>query len=181
MSIIATRLQRIKPSPTLAVTAKAAELKAAGKDVIGLGAGEPDFDTPEHIKQAAIEAIKRGDTKYTAVGGTAALKKAIADKFKRENGLDYAVNQVITGIGAKHVIFNAFLATVNPSDEGDHPRAVLGFLSRHGAQRRRHAGDRFLPRGRRIEAHARRAGKSHHAQNQMAHSQFAVEPDRRRL
>src|SRR5690348_16175488 len=89
-SVIADRLSRVKPSPTLAVTAKAAELKAAGKPVIGLGAGEPDFDTPEHIKQAAIEAIKRGETKYTAVAGTPALKKAITEKFKRENGLEYA-------------------------------------------------------------------------------------------
>ncbi|MDX1974127.1 MAG: pyridoxal phosphate-dependent aminotransferase [Rickettsiales bacterium] len=117
MSLVADRLARVKPSPTLVVTAKAAELKAAGKDVIGLGAGEPDFDTPDHIKQAAIEAINRGETKYTAVGGTPALKKAICDKFKRENGLDYAPNQVVAGVGAKHVIFNAFLATLNPGDE----------------------------------------------------------------
>src|SRR3954469_3633517 len=102
----ASRLSRIKPSPTLAVTAKAAELKAAGKDVIGLGAGEPDFDTPEHIKQAAIEAMKRGETKYTPVGGTPALKKAVIDKFKRDNGLEYAANQIIVGCGAKQVIFN---------------------------------------------------------------------------
>ena len=114
---IANRLSRVKPSPTLAVTAKAAELKAAGKDVIGLGAGEPDFDTPEHIKAAAIEAIKAGQTKYTPVGGTPALKKAIVDKFKRENGLDYAANQVLAGVGAKQVIFNAFLATLNTGDE----------------------------------------------------------------
>lgn len=113
----ANRLSRVKPSPTLAVTAKAAELKAAGKDVIGLGAGEPDFDTPDHIKKAAIEAINRGDTKYTPVGGTAALKKAIIDKFKRENGLEYAANQVVAGVGAKQVIFNALLATLNNGDE----------------------------------------------------------------
>ena len=89
MSIVSNSLKRIKPSPTLAVTQKASELKDAGKDVIGLGAGEPDFDTPKNIKQAAIEAINRGDTKYTAVDGTPALKKAIVDKFKRENNLDY--------------------------------------------------------------------------------------------
>lgn len=115
--LIASRLSRVKPSPTLAVTAKAAELKAAGKDVIGLGAGEPDFDTPDHIKDAAIDAIRRGETKYTSVGGTAALKKAIVDKFKRENGLDYATSQVIAGVGAKQVIFNALLATLNAGDE----------------------------------------------------------------
>jgi aspartate aminotransferase len=117
MSFIANRLSRVKPSPTLAVTAKAAELKAAGKPVIGLGAGEPDFDTPDHIKNAAIDAIKRGETKYTPVGGTPALKKAIIDKFKRENGLEYAPNQIVVGCGAKQVIFNAFLATLNAGDE----------------------------------------------------------------
>lgn len=117
MFTVANRLSRVKPSPTLAVTAKAAELKAAGKDVIGLGAGEPDFDTPEHIKNAAIEAIKKGETKYTPVAGTVALKKAIADKFKRENNLEYAPNQIIAGTGAKQIIFNALLATVNSGDE----------------------------------------------------------------
>ena len=117
MSFIANRLNLVKPSPTLAVTAKAAELKAAGKDVIGLGAGEPDFDTPAHIKAAAIEAINKGETKYTAVAGTPALKKAIIDKFKRENGLEYAANQIVAGVGAKQVIFNALLATINAGDE----------------------------------------------------------------
>ena len=117
MSNIASRLSRVKPSPTLAVTAKAAELKAAGKDVIGLGAGEPDFDTPDHIKDAAIAAIKAGQTKYTPVGGTPALKKAIIDKFKRENGLEYAANQIVASCGAKQVIFNALLATINNGDE----------------------------------------------------------------
>ncbi len=117
MSLLATRLTRIKPSPTIAVTTKAAELKAAGKDVIGLGAGEPDFDTPDHIKKAAIDAIARGETKYTAVGGTPALKKAICDKLKRENGLIYAPNQIVVGCGAKQVIFNALLATIDDGDE----------------------------------------------------------------
>jgi aspartate aminotransferase len=117
MSFLASRLSRIKPSPTIAVTTKASELKAAGKDVIGLGAGEPDFDTPEHIRQAAIDAIARGETKYTAVGGTPALKKAIAQKFGRENGLEYAPGQIVAGTGAKQVIFNALLATVNKGDE----------------------------------------------------------------
>src|SRR5579883_2778442 len=107
MAFLSQRLARIKPSPTLAVTAKAAELKAAGKDVIGLGAGEPDFDTPDFIKNAAIEAIKRGETKYTPVGGTAALKKAICDKFKRENGLTYVPNQIVASSGAKQIVFNA--------------------------------------------------------------------------
>lgn len=117
MTMLASRLSRIKPSPTIAVTTKAAELKAAGKDVIGLGAGEPDFDTPEHIKKAAIEAINRGDTKYTPVGGTPALKKAVCAKFSRENGLEYSPAQVVVGVGAKQIIFNALLATIDEGDE----------------------------------------------------------------
>ena len=117
MSIVADRLQRVKPSPTIAVTMKAAELKAAGKDVIGLGAGEPDFDTPDNIKAAAKAAIDKGDTKYTAVDGTPALKKAISAKFKRENNLDYAPNQISVGTGGKQVLYNALMATLNPGDE----------------------------------------------------------------
>ena len=117
MSIISDSLKRIKPSPTIAVTTKARELKAAGKDVIGLGAGEPDFDTPDNIKEAAAKAIKEGDTKYTAVDGTPALKKAIAEKFKRENNLDYSIDQITVGAGGKHVIYNAMMATLNKGDE----------------------------------------------------------------
>ncbi len=117
MTFLATRLDRMKPSPTIAVTTKAAELKAAGKDVVSLGAGEPDFDTPDFIKDAAIAALARGETKYTPVGGTPALKKAIIGKLKRENNLDYLPNQIVVGCGAKHVIFNALLATLNPGDE----------------------------------------------------------------
>ena len=117
MSIISNNLNKIKPSPTIAVTQKARELKAAGKDVIGLGAGEPDFDTPDNIKEAAIKAIRDGDTKYTAVDGTPALKKAIVDKFKRENNLDYDLDQITVGAGGKHVIYNAMMATLNEGDE----------------------------------------------------------------
>jgi len=117
MSIISDSLKRIKPSPTLAVTQKARELKAAGKDVIGLGAGEPDFDTPDNIKEAAIEAIKKGDTKYTAVDGTPALKDAIVNKFKRENNLNYKVDEITVGAGGKHVIYNLMMATLNKGDE----------------------------------------------------------------
>lgn len=117
MSIIAARLSQIKPSPTIAVTTKAAELKAAGRDVIGLGAGEPDFDTPDFIKEAAIDAIRKGQTKYTAVDGTPELKRAIVAKFKRENGLEYTTDQVSVGTGGKQVLFNAFMASVNPGDE----------------------------------------------------------------
>ena len=117
MSIISDSLKRIKPSPTIAVTQKARELRAAGKDVIGLGAGEPDFDTPDNVKNAAIKAIKKGDTKYTAVDGTPSLKKAIVDKFKRENKLNYSTDQITVGTGGKQVLYNAFMATLNKGDE----------------------------------------------------------------
>ena len=117
MSIISDSLKRIKPSPTIAVSQKAKELKAAGKDVIGLGAGEPDFDTPDNIKDAAIKAIKDGDTKYTAVDGTKALKQAIVNKFKRENNLSYTLDQITVGAGGKHVIYNLMMATLNKGDE----------------------------------------------------------------
>ena len=117
MSIISDSLKRIKPSPTIAVSQKAKELKAAGKDVIGLGAGEPDFDTPENIKNAAIKAIKDGDTKYTTVDGTNALKEAIVKKFKRENNISYTVDQITVGAGGKHVIYNLMMATLNKGDE----------------------------------------------------------------
>ena len=117
MSIVSNSLKKIKPSPTLAVTQKAKELKAAGKDIIGLGAGEPDFDTPENIKQAAIDAINRGETKYTAVDGTPKLKKAIVEKFRRENELNYDLNQISVGTGGKQIIYNAMVATINQGDE----------------------------------------------------------------
>ena len=117
MSIVSNNLKRIKPSPTMAVTQKAKELKASGKDIIGLGAGEPDFDTPDNIKQAAIKAINDGDTKYTAVDGTPALKKAIIKKFKEENNLNYQIDQITVGTGGKQVIYNAMMATLNEGDE----------------------------------------------------------------
>jgi aspartate aminotransferase len=117
MSLLAQRLSRIKPSPTIAVTTKAAELKAAGRDVIGLGAGEPDFDTPANVVEAAIAAMRRGETRYTAVDGTPALKKAICAKFKRENGLDYQPSQITVGTGGKQVLYNALMATLDSGDE----------------------------------------------------------------
>ena len=110
-------VKKVKPSATIAVSMKAAQLRAAGKDVIGLGAGEPDFDTPQHIKEAAIDAIKAGQTKYTAVDGTPELKEAVINKFKRENGLDFAANQIIVSCGAKHSISNLLAAVLNPGDE----------------------------------------------------------------
>ncbi|MCA6065021.1 pyridoxal phosphate-dependent aminotransferase [Thalassolituus marinus] len=114
---LSDRVNQIKPSPTLAVTNRAAELKAAGKDIIGLGAGEPDFDTPEHIKQAAVEAINNGFTKYTAVDGTPGLKKAIINKLQKDNGLSYEANQILVSCGGKQSFFNLSLALLNPGDE----------------------------------------------------------------
>ena len=117
MSFISDALNRIQPSATIAISNKALALQAEGKNVIGLAAGEPDFDTPDNIKQAAIAAIQAGKTKYTAVDGIPELKKAIVAKFKRENGLDYKTSQVSVGTGGKQVLFNALMATVNPGDE----------------------------------------------------------------
>lgn len=115
--MLSKRALTIKPSPTLAVTAKAAQLKAEGKDIIGLGAGEPDFDTPDHIKQAAKNAIDAGFTKYTAVGGTVSLKNAVVAKLKRDNNLEYTPGEIVVGVGGKQCIFNLALATINPGDE----------------------------------------------------------------
>ena len=117
MSMIARRLAAIKPSPTIAVSSLARELRAAGRDVIGLGAGEPDFDTPDTIKDAAIAAIRAGQTKYTAVDGTPELKAAVAAKFQRENGLDYRLDEISVGTGGKQIIYNALMATLDPGDE----------------------------------------------------------------
>jgi aspartate aminotransferase len=117
MAFLADALSRVKPSATIAVTQKARELKNAGRDVIGLGAGEPDFDTPDNIKNAAVEAIRRGETKYPPVSGIAPLREAISRKFKRENNLEYRPEQTIVGTGGKQILFNAFMATLNPGDE----------------------------------------------------------------
>ena len=117
MSFLASRLSRVKPSPTVAVSTKARELKAAGHDVIGLGAGEPDFDTPAHIIEAAKQAMDRGETRYTAPAGTPELRAAVAEKFKRENGLEYTAEQIQVSCGGKQNIFNAMMATIDPGDE----------------------------------------------------------------
>ena len=140
MAFLADSLARVKPSATIAVTNKARELKAAGRDVIGLGAGEPDFDTPDNIKEAAIKAIRDGKTKYTAVDGIPELKEAIVAKFKRENGLDYAATQITVGTGGKQVLYNALHGDGEPRRRGRDPGALLGELSRHRAARRRQAG-----------------------------------------
>ncbi len=117
MSLITSRLSQIKPSPTLAISEKARELIRQGQDVISLSAGEPDFDTPTFVKQAAVNAIWDGATKYTAVGGSVALREAIARKFARENGLKYELDEIISSVGAKHILYNALMATLNPGDE----------------------------------------------------------------
>ena len=118
MSIkLSARVKSVRPSPTLAITARAAAMRAAGKDVIGLGADEPDFDTPKHIKQAAIQAIKNGFTKYTPVDGTPGLKQAIIDKFKRDNGFDYKPEQILVSCGGKQSFYNLAQAILNPGDE----------------------------------------------------------------
>ncbi|MGE0500073.1 MAG: pyridoxal phosphate-dependent aminotransferase [Rhizobiaceae bacterium] len=122
MAFLADILSRVKPSATIAVTQKARELKAKGRDVIGLGAGEPDFDTPDNVKEAAIAAIRRGETKYPPVSGIGPLREAITAKFKRENNLDYKPEQTIVGTGGKQILFNAFMATLNPGDEVIIPR-----------------------------------------------------------
>lgn len=114
---VSHRANSIKPSPTLAVSARAAQLKAAGKDIVSLSAGEPDFDTPDFIKDAAIESLKKGQTKYTAVSGTASLRQAVVDKFKRENGLEYSPNQILVSCGCKHSIYNLMQAVLDPGDE----------------------------------------------------------------
>jgi aspartate aminotransferase len=117
MAFLANALSRVKPSATIAVTQKARDLKAKGREIISLSVGEPDFDTPDNIKAAAIEAIRRGETKYTPVSGITPLREAVARKFKRENGLDYRWTQTIVGTGGKQILYNAFLATLNPGDE----------------------------------------------------------------
>jgi len=117
MDFLSKALTRIKPSPTMAVTARAAELRRQGRDVIGLGVGEPDFDSPEHVKDAAIAAIRRGETKYTNVDGTPELKDAIAEKFRRDNGLEFSPGEISVNCGGKHSIYNAMMATLNPGDE----------------------------------------------------------------
>jgi aspartate aminotransferase len=181
MGLVARTLERVKPSPTMAITSKARELKAAGFDVIGLGAGEPDFDTPDNIKQAAIEAIKRGETKYTAVDGIPELKRAVAEKFKRENGLTYKPSEITVGSGGKQVLYNALLATLDPGDEVIIPSpywvsypdiVLLAGAEPVIVETKVEDGFKLTPQA---------LAERHHAQDQVVHLQLAVEPDRRRL
>ena len=181
MGFLSDALSRIKPSATIVITQKARDLKAQGRDVISLSVGEPDFDTPDNIKEAAIAAIRRGETKYTPVSGIVPLREAIARKFKRENGLDYKPSQTIVGTGGKQVIYNALLATLNPGDEVIMPAPywvsypeMVGLCggtpvfveTHHGAQ---------------LQAPAGAARARHHAEDQVDHPQLAVEPVGRRL
>ena len=179
MAFLADALARIKPSPTVAITAMARELKAAGRDIVSLSAGEPDFDTPDHIKAAAKAAIDRGETKYTSPEGIPELRAAICAKFARENGLDYAPDQVIVTTGGKQALFNALMATINPGDEvivpapywvsypdmvqlaGGTPVVVEGRLE---------TGFKIDPED---------LGGGDHAAHQVADLQLAVQPDRR--
>ena len=181
MPFLSAALDRVKPSATIAVTDKARALKAAGRNVIGLGAGEPDFDTPANIKLAAIHAIEAGKTKYTAVDGIPELKEAIIAKFQRENGLTYKPNQIIVGTGGKQVLYNALMATINPGDEVIIPAPYWVSYPEMVAL----AGGEPVPvvctGGAGLQAAARGAGKGDHAEDQVDHPQLAVEPDRRRL
>ena len=174
MAFIADRLGRIKPSPTNAAQGKFLEMKAAGKDVIGLAAGEPDMPTPDHIKEAAIAAIRNNDTKYTAVPGTPALRQAIVAKMKRDHGLDYKPSQTVVTSGGKQIIFNAMLATLNPGDEViipapywvSYPEMVM-------------FGDGTpvivqCTGGERLQAAARGSRARDHAQDQVDHPELAV-------
>ena len=168
MAFLADALSRVKPSATIAVTQKARELKNAGRDVIGLGAGEPDFDTPDNIKNAAIDAIRRGETKYPPVSGIVPLREAIAKKFKRENNLDYRPEQTIVGTGGKQILFNAFMATLNPGDEVIIPTPLLGQLPGDGGDLRRHLRVRRDHHRQRLQADGGGAGEGHHAEDEVA-------------
>ena len=171
----------MKPSATIAVTDKARALKAAGRNVIGLGAGEPDFDTPANIKLAAIHAIEAGKTKYTDVDGIPELKEAIIAKFQRENGLTYKPNQIIVGTGGKQVLYNALMATINPGDEVIIPAPYWVSYPEMVALAGGEPVPVVCPAAQRLQAAARRAGKGDHAEDQVDHPVLAVEPDRRGL
>ena len=181
MAMIADRLSRIKPSPTIAVSTKAQELRAAGRDVIGLGAGEPDFDTPEHIKQAAYGAIQAGHTKYAPVAGIPALREAIVAKLKRDNGLDYRDDQITVGCGGKQTIYNALMASLNPGDEVIIPAPY--WVSYPDITLLAEGTPVFVdcPARERLQADGRTARRGDYRKHQVADPQLAVEPDGRGL
>ena len=181
MAFIADALSRVKPSATIAVTQKARELKSAGRDVIDLSMGEPDFDTPDNIKNAAIEAIRQGKTKYTPVSGIPPLREAIAKKFKRENNLDYRPEQTIVGTGGKQILFNAFMATLNPGDEVVIPAPYWVSYPEMVALCGGDAGVRPDHHRQRLQADRRGAGEGDHAEDQVADAELALQPVGRRL
>ena len=181
MATIADRLSRIKPSATMAVTQKAQEMRAAGHNVIGLGAGEPDFDTPENIKDAAKAALDAGKTKYAPVGGIPALREAIARKFKRENGLDYSAANVTIANGGKQIIFDAMLATLNEGDEVLIPTPY--WVSYPDMTLLAGGEPRFVEGGEDtgFKITAAGSGCSDHAKDQVADPELAQQPNRVRL
>ena len=160
---ISQRAASLSPSLTLAIDAKAKAMKAAGEDVVGFGAGEPDFDTPQFIKDAAAKALAAGFTKYTPSSGIPELRQAIADKFKRENGLTYKPSQIIVSCGGKHSCYNVILATCEAGDEVLIPAPYWLSYPGNGQARRRQAGDSANHRQDRIQNHARPTARRHHA------------------
>lgn len=172
-----TRVATIKSSPSMAVSVAAKAMRAKGEHVVDLSLGEPDFDTPDHIVQAAIEAMRKGLTRYTAPDGLVELREAIVAKFKRENGLDYAMDEISIGNGAKQILFNAFLATLEPGDEVVVLNALLGLLHRHRRPARRHSEDRALRCRGCLQDHSRAAGSSYHAEDALVPVQFSVQSD----
>ena len=181
MAFLADVLSRVKPSATMTVTQKARDLKAKGRDVISLSVGEPDFDTPDNIKQAAIEAIKRGETKYPPVLGIPPLREAIAAKFKRENGLDYKASDTIVGDRRQADPLQRLPGHDEQGRRGHHPRALLGELSRDGRDQLGRPGHRADHARERLQAQARGPRAGDHAAHQMGDPELAVEPDRRGL
>ncbi len=181
MPFLSASLARVKPSATIAVTDKARALKAAGRNVIGLGAGEPDFDTPANIKLAAIHAIEAGKTKYTDVGGIPELKEAIIAKFQRENGLTYKPNQIIVGTGGKQVLYNALMATLNPGDEVIIPAPYWVSYPEMVALAGGETVPVVCPASSGFKLRPEDLEKAITAEDQMDHPVLAVEPDRRRL
>jgi aspartate aminotransferase len=166
MSLTAERLDRIQPSLTIAISTVARKMIADGKNVISLSQGEPDFDTPRNVKDAAIRAIESGETKYTDVAGTQALRKAVAEKFKRDSGLDYKPEEIIISTGGKQVIFNAMLAT-----RGGDPQPVLGQLSGHRDAGGRQAGACAMRAEQWVQAARRGSGSGDHTEDQVVHAE----------
>ena len=176
MAFLADVLSRVKPSATIAMTQKARDLKAKGREVISLSVGEPDFDTPDNIKQAAIKAIERGETKYPPVLGIPPLREAIAAKFSRENGLDYKATDTIVATGGKQILYNAFLVTMNEGDEVIIPGALLGELSGDGGDQPGNAGHRADHDRQRVQTAGGGSRARDHAAHQVARPQLALEP-----